>query len=84
MTYSLYTPTDWNKEAELLKKYLSDAIYSKNVLMDINAIPNNSTAKEILSNFMRIGYLFINSADNVIPLIKQLSFDEWKATTNKK
>ena len=68
MTYSLYTPTDWNKEAELLKKYLSDAIYSKNILMDINAIPNNSTAKEILSNFMRTGYLFINSADNVIPL----------------
>lgn len=84
MTYSLYTPTDWNKESELLKKYLSDAINSKNYLMDINAIPNNSTAKEILSNFMRTGYLFINSADNVIPLIKQLSFDEWKATTNKK
>ena len=84
MTYSLYTPTDWNKESELLKKYLSDAIYNKNVLMDISAIQNDLTPQEVLYKYMRTGYLFVNSTDNFLPPIKQLSFDEWKATKNKK
>lgn len=79
---TLWTPTDWNKEAELLKEYLGTKIYFNHILIDASALLVEQTPAMILEAFKETGWMIVTDIDDSFkPSYKELTFEEWKEET---
>lgn len=82
--HGLATPTDWNKECDLLKEYLSVCIYQDklpNIKIDPDKIPPIENAFDL---FQQTGWLIVDH-DHAYnkPFTRISSFEEWKANNKR-
>ncbi len=76
--YGLATPTDWNAECELLKEYLSAAIYATPFLNIDIPTDHLKSPEEIMKLYMDQGLIFIGNDYFEPQPPSKLSFEEWK------
>lgn len=79
---TLWTPTDWNYEAELLKVYLEQGTQGGPFLVDTQRLSENdpyrTSPEDLLRVFRERGFMIVTTEDSYVPVVKKLSFDEWK------